>query len=225
MDIPVYANQPDRTDLVRTAIVLGIAGGTGSGKSTLVNGLLSSRVGSFVSVLKHDEYYRNASDMPDSIRDSSNWDHPDSIDNELFVEHLKLLKNGVSIAAPQYDFVTHSRKATTSLIEAKPILIVEGILIFAIPKICDCLDWRVFLEASPDERILRRILRDTKDRGRSLESVVSQYRSTTRIMHDEWIEPSRSHAHFIIQTQNGHFLDKSCQFCECFLLQQLQQKS
>jgi len=210
---------------IRKSIVLGIAGGTGSGKSTLVDGLLRCRIGNSVSVLKHDDYYRNSSDMPESIRDAGNWDHPDSIDNELFVKHLRDLKAGVSIDAPQYDFATHSRKAMTSRIEAKPILIVEGILILAISDICELLDWRIFLEATPDERILRRILRDTRDRGRSLDSIVSQYRNTTRAMHDEWIEPSRFQAHFVIPTQHGRFLDKSCEFLESFLLQKLREIS
>ncbi|MFO0381724.1 MAG: uridine kinase [Pirellula sp.] len=204
-----------------TPVVLGIAGGSGSGKSTLVEGLINSGAGNFISVLKHDDYYRNYTDMPEMIRDSNNWDHPESIDNELFVRHLLDLKKGRQIESPQYDFTTHSRKSSTSIVEAKPILIVEGILILAIPSICELLDWRVFLEASPDERVLRRIMRDTKDRGRTLESVVTQYRTTTRAMHDEWIEPSRDQAHFIIPTQHDRHLYKTCEFIESFLLDQL----
>lgn len=202
-------------------LVLGIAGGSGSGKSTLVEGLLQSDVGAFISVLKHDDYYRNYSEMPDFVRDSNNWDHPESIDNELFLNHLTSLKRGISIQAPQYDFATHSRKPETTCVRANPVLIVEGILILAISSICEQIDWRVFLEASPDERVLRRIMRDTKFRGRSLESVVTQYRTTTRVMHDEWIEPSRSHAHFIIPTQHDRNLTKTCEFLECFLFEQL----
>jgi uridine kinase len=206
---------------ISNPIVLGIAGGSGSGKSTLVDGLMKSNVGRFVSVLKHDDYYRNYADMPETIRDSNNWDHPESIDNQLFVSHLIDLKRGVSIESPQYDFTTHSRKSSTSRIAASPILIVEGILILAIPGICEQLDWRIFLEASPDERVLRRIMRDTKDRGRTLESVVSQYRTTTRVMHDEWIEPSRAQAHFIVPTQHDRHLTKTCEFIESFLFEQL----
>jgi uridine kinase len=202
-------------------VILGIAGGSGSGKSTLVEGLTISGAGPFISVLKHDDYYRNHTDMPEMIRDSNNWDHPESIDNDLFVSHLLDLKKGKPIESPQYDFSTHSRKSSTSRVEAKPILIVEGILILAIPSICELLDWRFFLEASPDERVLRRIMRDTKDRGRTLESVVTQYRTTTRAMHDEWIEPSRNHAHFVIPTQHDRHLNKTCEFIEAFLLEQL----
>lgn len=205
-------------------IVLGIAGGSGSGKSTLVEGLLNSRAGTSISVLKHDDYYRNLADMPDTIRDSNNWDHPESIDNDLFVKHLKELKNGQHIESPQYDFSTHRRKPSASKIAPKPIIIVEGILILAIPSLCDLIDWRIFLEASPDERVLRRIIRDTKDRGRTLESVVTQYRTTTRLMHDQWIEPSRDHAHCIIPTQHDKHLSKTCEFIESFLLEQLRRE-
>lgn len=202
-------------------IVLGIAGGSGSGKSTLVEGLLQSDIGPFISVLKHDDYYRNHSEMPEFVRDANNWDHPESIDNELFVGHLCRLKQGIPIESPQYDFATHSRKQETYSVKANPVIIVEGILILAITAICEQLDWRVFLEASPDERVLRRIMRDTKFRGRSLESVVTQYRTTTRVMHDEWIEPSRNHAHFIIPTQHDRNLAKTTEFMECFLFEQL----
>lgn len=202
-------------------VVLGIAGGSGSGKSTLVEGLLNSKVGAFTAVLKHDDYYRNLADMPDTIRDSNNWDHPESIDNDLFVKHLLELKKGQPVESPQYDFSTHRRKTSTSKIAPKPIIIVEGILILAIPSLCTLIDWRMFLEASPDERVLRRIIRDTKDRGRTLESVVTQYRTTTRVMHDQWIEPSRNHAHFIIPTQHDKHLNKTCEFIESFLLEQL----
>jgi uridine kinase len=205
-------------------VVLGIAGGSGSGKSTLVEGLMNSRAGTFIAVLKHDDYYRNLADMPDTIRDSNNWDHPESIDNDLFVKHLLELKKGQHIESPQYDFSTHRRKPSTSKIAPKPIIIVEGILILAIPSLCDLIDWRIFLEASPDERVLRRIIRDTKDRGRTLESVVTQYRTTTRVMHDQWIEPSRDHAHFIIPTQHDKHLNKTCEFIESFLLEQLRQE-
>ncbi|XZE19843.1 uridine kinase [Pirellulaceae bacterium SH449] len=205
--------------------VLGIAGGSGSGKSTLVKGLLASSVGGQITILKHDDYYRNHSDMPEPIRTAENWDHPESIDNDLFVSHLIALKQGGSIESPQYDFATHSRRPETLSIEAKPIIIVEGILIFAIPAICDLLDWRIYLEASPDERVLRRIIRDTRERGRTLESVVMQYRTTTRVMHDEWIEPSREHAHFLIPTQHDRHLTKTCEFLECFLQEQLRRSA
>lgn len=204
-----------------TPVVLGIAGGSGSGKSTLVDGLMNSKAGAFIAVLKHDDYYRNLADMPDAIRASHNWDHPESIDNDLFVKHLLELKRGHHIESPQYDFSTHRRAASTSMIAPKPIIIVEGILILAIPTICDLIDWRIFLEASSDERVLRRIMRDTKDRGRTLESVVTQYRATTRLMHDQWIEPSRDHAHFIIPTQHDKHLNKTCEFIESFLLEKL----
>jgi uridine kinase len=202
-------------------VVLGIAGGSGSGKSTLVEGLMNGRAGAFIAVLKHDDYYRNHADMPEMIREANNWDHPESIDNDLFAKHLLDLKQGQSVESPQYDFSTHRRKPSTSRIEPKPILIVEGILIFAIPSLCELIDWRIFLEASPDERVLRRIMRDTKDRGRTLESVVTQYRTTTRVMHDEWIEPSRDQAHFVIPTQHDRHLHKTCEFIESFLLEQL----
>jgi uridine kinase len=203
----------------KRSLAIGIAGGTGAGKSTFVRLLRTGRLADHLCVLEHDHYYRNAGEMPEFVRANNNWDHPEAIDNALFLSHLSMLKRGHAIERPVYSFADHARTNRTERIESAPIVLVEGILIFAIPEICEQIDWRIYLEASPDERILRRILRDTQERGRSLESVVTQYRTSTRQMHDEWIEPSRAHAHLIVPTQNESSLTKAVQIVEGFASQ------
>ncbi len=174
-----------------------------------------------MSTLAHDHYYHNPENISRTIRETENWDHPDAIDNRLFVEHLDELSRGHSIERPDYCFVDHCRKPLTVRIDPKPILIVDGILLFAIPEICKRIHWRVFVEAPADERILRRLLRDTRERGRSLESVVHQYRVSAQPMHNQWIEPSRNHAHIILPNTNDKSIDNGCEILLGFLNQKL----
>jgi uridine kinase len=203
-------------------LVIGIAGGTGSGKSTLVEHLLASEIGDEIAVLPHDHYYLSRELMPEWLKATENWDHPEAIDNQLYISHLDLLMQGNCVESPQYCFETHSRRSDTRPIPARRILLVEGILIFAIPEICHRLQWRVFIDATSDERVLRRLVRDTQGRGRSLASVVQQYRTSVRPMHDRYIQPSRDHAHLILPNINPTSLEKGAQLLCGFLRTQLQ---
>jgi uridine kinase len=205
--------------------VVGIAGGTGSGKSSLVQKLCRSELGTSIATLSHDHYYHNPEDISVAIQEAENWDHPDAIDNRLFVKHLDELIQGRNIERPDYCFKEHRRKSSTVLVAPKPILIVEGILLFAIPEICERLRWRIFVEAPPDERVLRRLLRDTTERGRSFESVVYQYRKTAQPMHDLWIEPSRNQAHFILPNIHATSIDNGCAILLGFLTNTLKQST
>jgi uridine kinase len=200
--------------LNNATLAIGIAGGSGSGKSRLVEGLMAGGLSEKICVLEHDHYYKTAESMPSSIRESQNWDHPGALDNELFVAHLHELKRGKAIQRPSYDFSTHTRKPEGVIVAPRPILIVEGILILAVPEIRQALDWRFYMDAPDDERVLRRILRDTEQRGRTVQSVIAQYRSTTKVMHDEWIEPSRRFADAVIPSHSPDGLAKGIQLVE-----------
>jgi uridine kinase len=178
--------------------VLGIAGGSGSGKSTIVEQLLHDIGDEFVAHLPHDAYYFNRTDMPPHVRETNNWDDPAALDNLLFVEHLRMLAAGRTIERPIYDFSTHSRTTETVRVVTKPVLIVEGILIFAIQPLRDLLHLKVFIDTPADLRILRRAERDVSERGRSLPSVIEQYIQTVRPMHDQFVEPSRRHADIVV---------------------------
>lgn len=184
-------------------LVIGIAGGSGSGKSTLVRRLLDSPVGPRLTLLAHDAYYRNGSDMDHAIRVAENWDHPDALDNPLFIEHLDRLRAGEAIERPVYDFKTHSRTDRTERVEPRPVVLLDGILLLAIREVRERIDLRVYVHTPAEERLIRRISRDVAERGRSLESVVSQFRATVRPMHDVHVEPSRDHAHVVIPWDLG----------------------
>jgi uridine kinase len=186
-------------------MTIGIGGGSGSGKSTLVEKLLVA-VGDVVVHLPHDAYYRNRAEMPEHVRTTDNWDHPDALDTELFLEHLRELQSGRSIRKPVYDFSTHCRKPVAIPLEARPVVLVEGILVLAIPDIRECLDLNVFVEAPADIRLLRRFLRDSSERGRDLPGIAGQYLSTVREMHARFVEPSKSHAHLVVpwEWHNDH---------------------
>jgi uridine kinase len=181
--------------------VIGIAGGSGSGKSTLVTRIVASRYGSDVAVLPHDVYYHNAASMPAGVR--GNWDHPDALDNTLFVTHLDALRHGEVIEQPVYDFATHSRSDRTVRVGPGRVIVAEGILLFAIPEVVKCLDLRVFVDTPAEERLIRRLKRDVDERGRSSGSVIEQFRSSVRPMHDQFVEPSRVHAHLIVPWDFG----------------------
>ncbi len=206
---------------MRPILIVGIAGGTGSGKSTLVQLLLQSDIGREITVLQHDHYYFSANHIPPELRQAQNWDHPDAIDNALYIEHLNALAAGHDIECPNYNFETHCRKTETTPLSPKAILLVEGILVFAVPKICQRLDLRIFVETSSDERIIRRMLRDTRERGRSLDSVVQQYRSTVKPMHDKFIQPSRDEAHLVLPNAKSDSLQKGAELICGFLKSQL----
>lgn len=179
-------------------MIIGICGGTGSGKTTLARRVIETVGRENVVLIEQDSYYRNLSDMPLDERRQANFDHPDSIDSDMLVNHLKRLKNGDSIEMPVYDFRTHTRSTATDKIEPKHVVIVEGILIFAEARILDLLDVRVFVDTPDDIRFIRRLQRDIKDRGRTTESVIAQYFATVRPMHFEFVEPSKRHADIII---------------------------
>ncbi|MBK7709494.1 MAG: uridine kinase [Acidobacteria bacterium] len=179
-------------------MIIGICGGTGSGKTTIARRIVESVGAENVVLVEQDSYYRNLSDMPLDERHHANFDHPDSIDSDLLVNHLKRLRNGQSIDMPIYDFVSHTRKEESEPIDPKPVVIVEGILIFAEPAILDLLDVRVFVDTPDDIRLIRRLRRDVQERGRSFERTLWQYEHTIRPMHYEFVEPSKRHADIII---------------------------
>jgi uridine kinase len=190
---------------MQQAFVIGISGGSGSGKSTFVNALNQHGLSEQFTLLRHDSYYLNRQEMPNSVRDSMNWDHPDSLDNQLFVRHLTDLKSGHTIEQPIYDFTTHSRVAETHQAIPRPVILVEGILLLAIPEIRELINLRIYVDTPADLRIVRRAKRDTTDRGRTLESVFEQYESTVRPMHLEFVEPSKIHADLIVPwEQHNH---------------------
>ena len=185
-------------------MVIGIAGGTGSGKTTITRRLVE-RFGGDVSVIHHDNYYKAHHDMPYEERALLNYDHPDSFDTDMLIEHLRLLKQGQSIQCPVYDYSIHDRTDKTITIKPTRVIIVEGILIYENRELCDQMDIKIFVDADADVRILRRIVRDVRDRGRSLESVINQYLSTVKPMHEAFVEPSKRRADVIVP-EGGHNL-------------------
>jgi uridine kinase len=186
-------------------MIIGICGGTGSGKTTIANRILQSVSAAEVVFIQQDLYYRDLKDMPLDYRNAANFDHPDAIDNELLANHLKKLHAGEPVALPIYDFRTHARLPDTTPIEAKPIVIVEGILIFAEARLREQMDIKVFVDTPDDIRFIRRLRRDIAERGRTLDSVIEQYIATVRPMHMQFVEPSRRFADVIIP-EGGHNL-------------------
>jgi uridine kinase len=179
-------------------VVIGIAGGTGSGKTTVANVILK-RVGKdHIAYLPHDAYYRELGDLPPDQKAVVNFDHPNSLESELMIAHIKQLKDGRSIELPIYDFSTHSRTGKTIRVEPHRVIVVEGILIFAEPGLRDMFDVKIFVDTDPDIRFIRRLTRDITERGRTTEKVIHQYLTTVRPMHLEFVEPSKRYAHVII---------------------------
>jgi uridine kinase len=178
--------------------IIGVAGGTGSGKSTTARNVLEAVGLERVVHLQHDSYYFDLHDMPPSMRSKVNYDHPDSYDTELMMQHIQQLADGQAIAKPIYDFATHSRLEKTELVEPRPVILIEGILVFAEARLRDLMDIKVFVDTDPDIRIIRRIVRDIKERGRSIDSIVEQYLNTVRPMHMEFVEPSKRFADIVI---------------------------
>jgi uridine kinase len=185
------------------AMIIGIAGGTGSGKTTVARALQQELGKENVVLIAQDSYYTNLSELPLAERAKRNFDHPDAFENDLLLRHLQELKKGCSVAVPVYDFTQHTRSATTIEITPRPVIIVEGILIFADPELREAFDIKVFVDTDPDVRVLRRILRDLTERGRSLESVRKQYLETVKPMHEAFVEPSKRYADIIIP-EGGH---------------------
>jgi uridine kinase len=179
-------------------LVIGIAGGTGSGKTTVANEIVKIVGEEFISYLPHDAYYKALTALPPKKRAEINFDHPDSLESELMAEHIQMLKKGQDIELPIYDFTTHSRTQETIPIKANPIILVEGILIFSDPELRKMLDVKIFVDTDADIRLTRRIRRDITERGRTIESVLSQYEKTVRPMHLEFVEPSKRYADIII---------------------------
>jgi uridine kinase len=190
---------------VKTGLLVGIAGGSGAGKTTLVN-VISEKLKAWasieVTIVNHDSYYKEYSHLSKTEKDKLNFDHPNSLDNHLFVEHLALLKQGQSVLAPVYDFATHSRLTNTVIIKPSSVILVDGILLLVEPKIREILDIKIFLDTPADIRILRRLHRDINERGRTVESVINQYLATVRPMHEQFVEPSKQYADLILFGEN-----------------------
>jgi uridine kinase len=179
-------------------VIIGLAGGTGSGKTTVANAILKKVGAERISVVPHDAYYRNLTQLPRAQRDIVNFDHPDSLDTDLLIQHIRQLKSGQPIELPVYDFTIHTRTADTRRIEPRPVIIVEGILIFAELSLRELFDVKIYVDTDADLRFIRRLQRDVAERGRTPDSVVHQYLSTVRPMHLEFVEPSKRYADVII---------------------------
>ena len=185
-------------------VILGIAGGTASGKTTVAKRIYeNAKVHGNVTMIRLDDYYKRLDHLTLEERKKVNYDHPTSYDVTLLCEHLKMLQNGIAIAKPTYDFVIHNRSEVTELIEPAPVIILEGIMTFAIPEINEMCDIKIYVDTPDDIRFIRRLKRDVRDRGRSVESVIEQYLNTVRPMHLLFVEPSKKFANIIIP-EGGH---------------------
>lgn len=183
-------------------MIIGIAGGTGSGKTTLTL-RLKERFGDDVSILYHDNYYKSHSDMPYEARTKLNYDHPDAFDTPRMIADLEALRRGEAIQSPTYDYTIHDRARETVEVRPTKVVVVEGILIFENRTLRDLMDIKIFVDTDADVRILRRITRDVKERGRSLDSVVTQYLTTVKPMHEQFVEPSKRFADIVV-LEGGH---------------------
>lgn len=182
---------------IKPRIVIGIAGGSGSGKTTLTENI-ASHFGDCVSVLRHDDYYKPQKNLPLNERAKLNYDHPNAFDTELLIKHLDMLKAGETVDCPIYDYSVHDRSDKTREVLSTEVILLEGILIFENRELLERLDMKIFVDTDADVRIVRRILRDVNERGRTLDSVVSQYLSTVKPMHESFVEPCKKNADIII---------------------------
>ena len=179
-------------------VVIGVAGGTGSGKTTVAHEILKRAGTKQISLIQHDAYYKNLADLPVARRAMQNFDHPDALDNDLLIAHLRQLKATQTIEIPVYDFTSHTRTEQTQLVGPNPVILVEGILIFADKALRELMDVKIYVDTDPDIRFIRRLQRDIAERERTMESVIRQYLATVRPMHQEFVEPSKRYADVII---------------------------
>jgi uridine kinase len=184
-------------------ILIGIAGGSGSGKTLVAKTIIEELGSSRVAILDQDSYYRDLDDIPLSERDLRNFDHPDAFDNDLLKVHLRELLAGRTIEQPVYDYTRHARLKETHPVGDHAVIVLEGILLFVDEELRDMMDIKVFIDADADVRLIRRIERDIKERGRAIESILRQYRATVRPMHQQFVEPSKRHADIIVP-RGGH---------------------
>lgn len=182
----------------RPPLVIGIGGGTGSGKTTVANVILARVGAEHIAFLPQDAYYRDLEDLPRAQRDLLNFDHPDSLETALLIEHLACLRRWEDVHIPVYDFTTHSRTHQTRLVAAQPVILVEGILVFAEAKLRQMFDVKIYVDTPADIRFIRRLQRDMLERGRTMDSVIHQYETTVRPMHEEFVETSKRFADVII---------------------------
>lgn len=189
---------------MKRPVIIAVAGGSASGKTTVVNRIMKSFDENDVRVIKHDDYYKNQSDLPMEERVKMNYDHPFSLDNDLMFEQVSQLLEGKSIVKPTYDFEHHTRAEKTEVVDPTQILILEGILILEDQRIQDISDIKIFVEADDDLRFIRRLTRDMEERGRSLESVVNQYLTTVKPMHFAFVKPTKRYADIIIPNDRNH---------------------
>ena len=182
-------------------LTIGIAGGSGSGKTTIASKIIEAVGSERISFLEMDCYYKELDHLSVEERAKNNFDHPASLDIELFVEHVQMLKDGIAVEKPQYDFVNHTRKSSTTKVEALPVVILEGILLYENPIVRDYIDIKTFVETPSDIRFIRRLMRDIEERGRTPESVVKQYYSSVRPMYKTFVAPTKEHADVIIPWQ------------------------
>ena len=179
-------------------ILIGIAGGSGSGKTTLADRLMECFGQDEVSILRHDSYYRRHDDMTYEERTKLNYDSPEAYETELLCRHIEMLKRGEPVDVPVYDFTVHNRSDKTERVEPAPVIVLEGILIFADPRLLELMDIKIYVDTDADERILRRLRRGVRDRGRSIDSVIGQYLGTVKPMHELYVEPSKRAADIIV---------------------------
>jgi uridine kinase len=179
-------------------VLIGVAGGTGSGKTTVAHEILKRAGTDQISLIQHDAYYKDLGDLPPAQRAMQNFDHPDALDNQLLIAHLEELKAGRSVEIPVYDFTTHTRTTETLHVQPHRVLLLEGILIFADAALRRLMDVKIYVDTDPDIRFIRRLERDIAERGRTMESVIHQYLGTVRPMHQEFVEPSKRYADVIV---------------------------
>ncbi len=181
-----------------TPLVIGIAGGSGSGKTTVSQAILQRAGSEHVAYIQHDSYYKDLSALPPAQRATVNFDHPNSLETELMVKHVEALRAGLPVDVPSYDFTNHTRRKETQHLDPRPIVLVEGILLYTDPRMRDLCDLKLFVDTDADIRFIRRLQRDIQERGRTTESVIMQYQATVRPMHLEFVEPSKRYADLIL---------------------------
>jgi uridine kinase len=182
---------------VPAPIIVGICGGTGSGKTTFCN-KIAEKIGPQSTTISQDMYYKDLSHIPPEQRDRKNFDHPDAFDNDLFCGHLSALKQGKPVEVPEYDFVSHTRTGKHVLMNPTDIVLVDGIMLFTEPEIRDLFDYKIFIDVDSDVRFIRRLKRDIEERGRSVHSVIDQYLNSVKPMHDEYVEPNKRYADLVV---------------------------